>query len=445
MSATTTVADVRRIARGPVRRLYVGQFVKSLGSGMTLALLAVYLHEVRGISITAATSLLAWQAVLALACSPVVGTLVDRFGPRLILMGGALLTAVATASYGLVQTTSQAFVAMTAVAVAGAALWGPSSALLARLVAPQDRSTAFGLEFMLLNLGLGLGGLIGSTMVDVDRPDTFVVLYALTGVSFLALLVAVWSMGDVGRALAGEGSPTDGEEPGDAGSWREVLADRTLWRYATVGLLMLAFGYGSIDAGLSLYVTKSVGLEARYIGIIFAANTAIIVLMQLFSLSIIRGRRRSRVMSTVGVLWALSWALFGLANGPSATWAAVGVAVLAMVVFAVGETLWSPVAPALLNELAPERLRGRYNSVQSVLWGVAGSLGPLLSGLFLSRGLGLGWTLALSGGCLVGALLALRLGRFLTPAQEGLADEGPQPDPDVDQVDPDPAPVAPVS
>ena len=437
MSATTTVADVRRIARGPVRRLYVGQFVKSLGAGMTLALLAVYLHTVRGISITVATSLLAWQAVLALVCSPIVGTLVDRFGPRRILMGGALLTAIGTAAYGLVQTTLHAFLTMTAVAVAGAAIWGPSSALLARLVPPKDRSTAFGFEFMLLNLGLGLGGLIGSTIVDVDRPGTFVVLYAVTSVSFLALLVAVWSMGDVGRLPDAEGA--DGGDAVDPGSWRVVLGDRTLWRYALVGLLMLSFGYGSVDAGLSLYITKSVGLEARYIGLIFAANTAVIVLMQLFSLSAIRGRRRSRVMGVVGVLWALSWVLFGLAHGPSATWAAVGVAMLAMAVFAVGETLWSPVAPALLNELAPEHLRGRYNSVQSLLWGVAGSMGPLLSGVFLSRSLGLAWTMALATGCLLGALLAVNLGRVLTPAQEGLVDDEPEPDPI------DPAPVQPVA
>lgn len=420
MSATTTVADVRRIARGPVRRLYVGQFVKSLGAGMTLALLAVYLHEVRGISITVATSLLAWQAVLALLCSPAVGTLVDRFGPRRILMVGALMTALGTLAYGWIESTAQAFAAMTVVAIAGAAIWGPSSALLARLVRPEDRSTAFGFEFMLLNLGLGLGGLIGASIVDEERTETFTLLYSLTAASFVALFLAVLSMGDVGRLSEDAPGAADGPAAADSGSWREVLADRTVWRYALVGLLMLTFGYGSIDAGLSLYITKSVGLDVSYVGVIFAANTAVIVLMQIVSLTAIRGRRRSRVMGVVGLLWAASWALFGLAQGPSATWATVGVAIFAMIAFAVGETLWSPVAPALLNDLAPERLRGRYNSVQSLLWGVAGSLGPLVSGVFLSRGLGVGWTAALAIGCLLGALLALRLGRFLTPEQEGL-------------------------
>jgi MFS family permease len=420
----TTAADVRRIARGPVRRLYMGQLVKSLGSGMTLALLAVYLYRVRGISIPLATGLLAWQAVLALLCSPAVGTLVDRFGPRRILMGGAALTALGTAGYGLVETAPQAFAVMTLVAVAGAAIWGPSSTLLARLVPTADRSTAFGFEFMLLNLGLGIGALIGASIVDESRPGTFTMLYFVNALAFVALFLAVWSMGDVGRLTDPD---REQAEARDQGSWREVLADRLLWRYVAVGLLLLTFGYGSVDAGLSLYITNSVKLDVSFVGVIFAANTAVIVVMQLFSITAIRGRRRSRVMGLVGVMWALSWLLFGLANGPSATWAAVGLAVLAMVMFALGETLWSPTAPALLNDLAPERLRGRYNSVQSLLWGVAGSLGPLLSGAFLGRGLGIGWTVALAFGCLLGALLALRLGHFLDPEQDGLASDEPSP------------------
>jgi MFS family permease len=428
MSATTTVADVRRIARGPVRRLYVGQFVKSLGAGMTLAQLMIYLTKVRDISIPMATGLLAWQAVLALMCSPVVGTLVDKYGPRLILMGGALMTALGIASYAWIQdgSTTQALLATTVVAIAGAAIWGPSSALLARLVPPADRSTAFGFEFMLLNLGLGLGALIGSAFVNTAEPMTYMVLFWVNALAFVALFLAVLSMGDVGRLTPTQEHPDAAPGTHPAAGWREVLADVTLRRYVVVGLLLLTCGYGSIDGGLGLYLTDgSVGLRENAVSVVFAANTAVIVVMQLVSLTVIRGRRRSRVMATVGALWAVSWVLFGLASGPSASWVVLGVAVLAMMVFALGETLWSPVAPALLNDLAPEHLRGRYNSVQSLLWGVAGAFGPLLAGQLLDRSLGMAWSIVLASGCLLGALLALRMGRSLTPEQEGLARDTP--------------------
>jgi MFS family permease len=418
MSVSAALRDVRRIAQGPMRRLFVGQFLNSLGSGLTLALLVPYLTEVRGLPVAVATGLLAWQAVLALGFAPLAGTLVDRYGPRHVLLGAVLIEAVGVFGYGQATTTGQALAATTLVALGGAGIWGPSSALTARLVAPDDRPTAFGFGFMLLNLGLGLGGLIGATIIDLDRPETFELLYGLTALTYLLLFVAVLSMGNVGQRPVEE----DAEDAvGDTGSWGEVLRDRTLLRFAAVGLILLTFGYGSVDAGLSLYIIRTVGLPEQAIGVVFATNTAMIVLLQLVVLSLVKGRSRSRSLAMVGVLWAGAWLLFAAAAGVGPAWLALGLLVVAFSVFALGETLWSPVAPALLNDLAPEHLRGRYNAFQSVLWGVSGALGPLLAGAFLGRSAGILWTLTLAVGCLVAALLALQLRHRLTPEQDGLA------------------------
>jgi MFS family permease len=109
-----------------------------------------------------------------------------------------------------------------------------------------------------------------------------------------------------------------------------------------------------------------------------------------------------------------------------------------MSAFALGETLWSPVAPALLNDLAPEHLRGRYNSFQSLLWGVSGAIGPLIAGLFfMSTELGAAWAVSLALGCLVAALLALRLRQYLTPGQDGMGQSEDSPDEDPDPARPD--------
>jgi MFS family permease len=431
MSVSLAAGDIRRISHGPMRTLFIGQFLNALGNGLTLALLIVYLSRVRDVPLGVATALLAWQAVLALLMSPLAGTLVDRFGPRPILLGSALLTALGVFSYGYVDTVGEAFAAMTVVA---------TSALTARLVAPDDRATAFGFAFMLLNLGLGLGGLISSTIVDFDDPSTFRLLYTMTSLTYVALFVAVLSMGNVGgRQVADEpvdlDPPSGGSPPDASGGWREVLRDRTLLRFAAAGLLMLTFGYGSIDAGASVFITddRFVGLDERFIGIVFAANTAVIVISQLFVLSIVKGRSRAMVLAGVGVTWAICWLLFGSALAAGG-WLAVGGVILAMCVFAIGETMWSPTAPALLNDLAPEHLRGRYNAFQSVLWGVSGALGPLLTGVFLSSGQGALWVLTLTLGCLLAALLALRLREHLTPGQDGRGESqsAPDEDPDLD-------------
>jgi MFS family permease len=444
MSVSAALRDVRRIAHGPMRRLFIGQFLNALGSGLTLALLITYLSEVRGIDLSVATGLLAWQAILALAFSPLAGTLVDRIGPRPVLLGAVLIEALGVFGYSRVTSVPEAFVVMTVVAIGGAGIWGPSSALTARLVPSADRATAFGFGFMLLNLGLGLGGLIGASIVDLDDPGTFELLYTVSALTFLALFVAVLSMGNVGRvpieeaeapeepavpAAAPAPGPAEGRlavaaapaPPRRGDGWREVLTDRSLLRYAAAGLLMLTFGYGSLDAGMAIYITRTVGLGVGFVGVVFAANTLVIVVMQLFVLGIIKGRSRSRTLAGVGLLWGSAWLLFGAASGMPVDWSKVVLLVGAMAVFAFGETLWSPVAPALLNDLAPEHLRGRYNAFQSLLWGVSGALGPVITGAFLDAGRGVAWTLMLAAGCFVAASIALQLRRHLTPVQDGIA------------------------
>ena len=348
-------------------------------------------------------------------------------------------------AFGWVTTWQQAFVVMSVVAVGGAGIWGPTDALLARLVPSPDRSTAFGFQFMLLNIGLGLGGLISATIIDVDRPDH-------VRVALRPDRPVVPGTVRRGPGHGGCRRPSRGRS-GDSGSpartrprtrwarasgrdgWAEVLRDRNLLRYGAVALLLLTFGYGCIESGLGLFILNYAHLGENRIGVVLAANTAVIVVMQMFTISFVKGRSRAQMLAGVGVLWAVTWAL-ATSSLVLPGWLVLGALILAMSVFALGETLWSPVAPALLNELAPEHLRGRYNSFQSLLWGVSGAIGPLITGLFLSADLGRAWTLTLTAGCLLAAFIALRMRHHLTPGQDGLAEDDSEDSPDDD---PDPA------
>ncbi|MBM3669528.1 MAG: MFS transporter [Actinobacteria bacterium] len=80
------------------RRILVGNLVSAVGSGITLPFFIIYLGQVRGLGTPTAGLLLAYVAVVTLVCTPIVGTLVDRFGPRPVLMTGLVVTAAGVAS-----------------------------------------------------------------------------------------------------------------------------------------------------------------------------------------------------------------------------------------------------------------------------------------------------------------------------------------------------------
>jgi Na+/melibiose symporter-like transporter len=273
---------------------------------------------------------------------------------------------------------------------------------------------------MLLNLGLGMGGLIGAAIVDIDRPETFVLLYLADAATYLFAWVTVASLRGRG------GRPAHRTDPGadDATvtmhrqGWTTVLRDARLRRQVAVSLLLLTCGYGSLEAGLAIFITDTAQLPERIIGIVWLANTITIVIGQLLVLRMLQGRSRTRVIGVVGLLWGASWLMLSVVPGvPVAP--AIAILMVSTVVFALGETLWSPTAPALVNAIAPDHLRGRYNAAQSLTWSLGASLAPVLSGLLIGAGRGVVWAVIVGLGCIGAAVFAQTLRPMLTPAEDG--------------------------
>jgi MFS family permease len=406
--------SVREVLTPQITRMLVGVGISSLGGGLIMSLLAVYLHQVRGLPLQLAGLVLTFQAVLGLAVSPVVGLLVDRIGPRPVLLTALGVEAVGTVAIGFVQTAPQAFLAAGIVAVGNAGLWAPQAAILSRLTTPERRQRVFGLQFMLLNLGIGLGGLVGAAVVDVSRPWTFTVLYAANAVTFLAYAVVLLGV----RGVSGPEAHAPADDDDGPGGYLQVLRDRRLRRYVLGALVLLTCGYGSMEVGIPVFMTTEAGLPVNAIGIVFFFNTLVIVLAQVWVLKRIEGRSRSRILLVVAVSWSACWLLLAASSlvGPVA---AAIIITLGVSVFAVGETLWSPVAPSLVNDFAAPHLRGRYNAVGGLVWSVAGAIGPALAGAMLGAGLGVLWALVVAGGALVAGLVLLSLRTLLTPAEDG--------------------------
>ena len=85
-------------------------------------------------------------------------------------------------------------------------------------------------------------------------------------------------------------------------------------------------------------------------------------------------------------------------------------------VFALGETLLQPTMPAIVNDLAPDHLRGRYNGLSAGTFQAASILGPIVAGFLIGHGLHLEYLLLLIAGCVLVVWLSVaRLEPQLSP------------------------------
>jgi len=92
-----------------------------------------------------------------------------------------------------------------------------------------------------------------------------------------------------------------------------------------------------------------------------------------------------------------------------------------MVTFGLGETLFSPTLPAVINDIAPPGAAGRYNGLSTLAFTTGFLLGPVIGGAALAAGHGTGLFAALVLACLIAAACALALGRHLPPTANQIA------------------------
>ncbi|MGW4497042.1 MFS transporter [Micromonospora sp. NPDC004336] len=414
----------RALPRRPeARRILVGTLLSAVGRGLTLPFLFIYLTDVRGLTDARAGLVIGWYGAVTLALSPIGGTLIDRFGARRIVVPCLLIEAAGTGSLALVDSTASAFGVMTLVAIGSSAIWSGQNTILASLTDHDERQRVFGLNFALLNLGIGIGGLTSGAIVDTARPGTFQAIYVLDAISYLMPALILLSLPKVGRRLTA--GPT-GDRP-STGGYLTVLKDRPFRRLVIFGLVLTTCGYAQIEVGFAAYSVRVVEVSPRIVAWALAGNTVMIVLAQLLVIRRMEGRSRTGALAVVGAVFATAWLVLGAAGvigTESALLAALGV-VACSAIFGFGETLLSPVMPALTNALATDELRGRYNAMSSMIFGISGVIGPVTAGPLIGAADGRIWVATVVGGCLVASLVALSLRPLLTAVQDGRVPAAP--------------------
>jgi MFS family permease len=186
-----------------------------------------------------------------------------------------------------------------------------------------------------------------------------------------------------------------------------------------MALLAITSGYAQFEAGYTAFATQQADLQPRLLGIAFAANTGMIVASQMLVLKRLEGRSRTGALTIVLVIWAASWLFVGAAGLVPGTGLATALLIVAPAIFAIGETMWAPITPAIVNDLAPAELRGRYNATVSMMWSISLIVGPMLAGFLIGNDLAALWVAVIVGGSLTAAVMATRLRAHLTPEQDG--------------------------
>jgi MFS family permease len=399
---------MHRFGLGLPRALWAfqaGNALNAFGTGLVLPFVIIWLHDVRGISLGAAGAVLASFGALSLAVTPLGGTLLDKLGSRAVLIAALVVLGTAYSVLPFCRSAWQAAAVLAVAGIGNGAFHPASSAALVALTPEKRRHTSFSLSRAGGNLGLGLGSALGGVLAAANVGGTpFTWLFLADAATFGIFALVVLRL-----RIAHATSTRD-----TAGSWRAVLADRPFLVLVGFNAIIATVGYAQLEAALPAFARDKAGVAESVVGLVFAANVAAVVVLQIPISRLLEGKRRMRALALCTAIWGGAWLLAGSA-GLGVGGATVALLLIAGGTVGIAECLHGAISGPLTADLAPAHLRGRYLSLSVGAWGLGFSLGPALAGAMLGfHPLAL-WPL-LAGACFVTSCGALMLERRLPEA-----------------------------
>lgn len=394
--------------RKPARVVGAALALDNVGTGLYLPVAALFLIQIRNLSVSDAGLVLGVGTAVGLAVPALAGVLVDRIGARYVLAVGQALQAVAMAGYLTLPGWAGALVASAVFAAGTQFFYGSLFALLSGLKVsegPLDKS--FAAIDMVRAAAFGGGALLGAGFLAFGGTSSG---WLLVGNMILSALAALMVL-----AVPIPGANTD--ERSTVGT--QVLRDRPF-----MGLILLCFLVSVIGDFFPLafpvvaveQLFAPTWLPSLCLAILTIAGST----LTLSAVHLTRGRSRAfAVASGLGVL--IGWVGLSVAAYFVSSEYVVPLLLASTLVFAAGSVLIGTRLQAAARDAAPAQFVGRYLAAFQYAFSLASLSAPLLLAAF-QLGYWVPWTLlALAA---AGALGLLRpLSRALP---SGVLDSGPR-------------------
>ncbi|GAB3984853.1 MFS transporter [Plantactinospora veratri] len=364
--------------------LWSGLLINRVGA-FAMLFLPLYLTDARGASDALAGLVVGAYGLGGVAGVLLGGVLADRWGRRRTLVWSHLAASVLMASMAVV--TSLPAIALLA-ALVGIAHSMPGPAFVAAIVdvvPVARRSRAFNLQFWAFNLGMAGASALAGLLAEASYLALFLVDAAAT---LTTTVIIAWKVPEtLVRAAPGASAGDRESPPVRRVGLRTPLTDRIF-----LAFVALTFAHAVITAQNSTVMPLAMradGLSSSAYGLVVALGGLFIVIGQLFVPRLIDGRRKHRVLATALGLAAFGYAGLAVADGLPGY-------LLAALVWTVGAMLAAPPNAEINAELAPPRLRGRYQAVFFLTFPAAAFVAPAAGGVSLQY-LGDGHWLAVGG------------------------------------------------
>jgi MFS family permease len=387
-----TIAQARAVYDDYPRQFWLlvgASFIDMVGNALIFPFFALFLTDRFDVSMSRVGVIFALFSAAGLIGSTLGGALADRFGRKPIALSGLVISAFGNLSLALVPDFWMLY-PLAVVFGLGGSIGGPAwGAMTADLLPENKRAEGFGIFRIVFNLAVTFGPMIGGLLAGVSYVLLFSVDAATSFVTAAILFVFLRETRPQTAPVSEGGETVPPETLAQTfRGYGAVLRDRVFVAFSLLGVLVWLV-YMQMNTTLAVYLRDEHGVAPTGFGLLIAMNAGMVVVMQLAVTRRVRGYSSLLVLAAGTLLYAVGFSMYGYVSTALFF-------VLAMVIITVGEMMIVPVAQAVVTQLSPEHMRGRYMAVFGFGHAISFGTGVWLAGQIIS-GLGPEWVWYLGG------------------------------------------------
>ncbi|GAB3326632.1 MFS transporter [Larkinella ripae] len=357
---------------------------------MVLPYLTLYLTQHLHYSVTDAGVVMAVYGTGALAGTFLGGRLSDRLGFYPVQFWSLLISGF----FLIFLQFAQSFYAMCAVVfvytVLGETFRPALSSAVAYYSTPENRTRAYSLNRLAINLGWALGGGLGGYLASIAYP----LLFWFDGITCIVAALVLRVFLPVPNRAEPTPDPSDLTVPKARSPYRDRL-----FLVFTVATTLFAIGFWQLFSMIPLYFKQVLSLNESHIGLLMTMNGLMIVLIEMPLVYTIEKKyaRLKVLIIAIGVLLVgFSYLLLNAGSG-------VFLAVVCVLFNTLGEMLAMPFMLSFTVERATVQNRGQYLALYSMTYAIAQITGPAIGAQVVTwSGFPVLWDVVM-GLCLVSA------------------------------------------